>query len=202
MARQRLVPLLLLLFAASLGALVIGRPTWTGASLSSSASARYAYDLALKDAPGASSTAARGPAPGPTESARPTTITVASPSSVASGVGAETGSELSPAVIGEGMKSRVVPFAEANGYETYAGLANPENYTSEELLAHNSAQIETWMNEGRTIYDVGPEPGRAFYPMETSPNYGMEHNLVRGYGGYQPVTLPGEANWWELLDVP
>ena len=89
MARQRLVPLLLLLFAASLGALVIGRPTWTGASLSSSASARYAYDLALKDAPGASSTAARGPAPGPTESARPTTITVASPSSVASGVGAE-----------------------------------------------------------------------------------------------------------------
>ena len=121
---------------------------------------------------------------------------------VGSCVGAETGSELSPAVIGEGMKSRVVPFAEANGYETYAGLANPENYTSEELLAHNSAQIETWMNEGRTIYDVGPEPGRAFYPMETSPNYGMEHNLVRGYGGYQPVTLPGEANWWELLDVP
>lgn len=52
------------------------------------------------------------------------------------------------------------------------------------------------------IYDVGPEPGRAFYPMETSPNYGMEHNLVRGYAGYQPIVLPGEANWWEALLVP
>lgn len=100
------------------------------------------------------------------------------------------------------MASRVVPFAEANGFETYAGLENPQNYTAEELLAHNRAQIETWMSEGRAIYDVGPEPGRAFYPMETSPNYGMEHNLVRGYEGYQPVTLRGEANWWELLNVP
>lgn len=35
-----------------------------------------------------------------------------------------------------------------------------------------------------------------------SPNYGMEHNLVRGYAGYQPVVLPGEASWWEALFVP
>ena len=68
--------------------------------------------------------------------------------------------------------------------------------TSEELLAHNRAQIDAWTGEGRTIIDVGPEPGRAFYPMETSPNYGMEHNLVRGYLGYQPMVLPGESDWW------
>jgi hypothetical protein len=126
--------------------------------------------------------------------------------SVAPVVAAEDASagadEVPPAVIGEGMTSRVVPYAEANGYETYAGLENPENYTSEELLAHNRAQIEAWKAEGRQIFDVGPEPGRAFYPMETSPNYGMEHNLVRGYAGYQPVVLPGEANWWEALFVP
>jgi hypothetical protein len=51
--------------------------------------------------------------------------------------------KLPPAVIGEGMASRVAPFAEANGYETYAGLEDPQKYTSEELLAHNSAQVET-----------------------------------------------------------
>ncbi len=112
-----------------------------------------------------------------------------------------TAGEPRPAVIGEGMGSRVGPYAEAHGYETYAGLENPQNYTSEELLAHNRAQIEAWKAEGRAIHDVGPEPGRAYYPMETSPNYGMEHNLVRGYAGYQPVVLPGEANWWEALFV-
>ena len=100
------------------------------------------------------------------------------------------------------MTSRIVPYAEEKGYQTYAGLENPQNYTPEELLAHKSAQIETRINESRTIHNVGPEPGRASYPMETSPNYGMEHNLVRRYSGYEPVTLPGEANWWELLHVP
>jgi hypothetical protein len=38
-------------------------------------------------------------------------------------------------------------------------------------------------------------------PMETSPNYGMEHNLVRDYSGYERVALPGETKWWELLGV-
>ncbi len=78
---------------------------------------------------------------------------------------------------------------------TRDNLENPASYTYDELLAHNRAQIETWTGEGRTIIDIGPEPGRAYYPMETSPNYGMEHNIVRGYPGYQPTVLPGESNW-------
>lgn len=110
-------------------------------------------------------------------------------------IATEAAGELPPAVIGEGMSSRVVPYAEQNGYVTYPGIENPANYTYDELLAHNRAQIETWKGEGRTIIDVGPEPGRAYYPMETSPNYGMEHNIVRGYPGYQPTVLPGESNW-------
>jgi hypothetical protein len=57
------------------------------------------------------------------------------------------------------------------------------------------------MNEGRKIYDVGPEPGRALYPMETSPNYAMEHNLVRGYWNYEPVNLGEGAPWWESSRV-
>ena len=93
------------------------------------------------------------------------------------------------------MPNRVVPYAEQNGYVTYPGVENPASYTYDELLAHNRAQIETWTGEGRTIIDIGPEPGRAYYPMETSPNYGMEHNIVRGYPGYQPTVLPGESNW-------
>ncbi|MDO8390242.1 MAG: hypothetical protein Q7V57_07115 [Actinomycetota bacterium] len=110
-------------------------------------------------------------------------------------VATEAAGELRPAVIGEGMPNRVVPYAEQNGYVTYPGVENPASYTYDELLAHNRAQIETWTGEGRTIIDIGPEPGRAYYPMETSPNYGMEHNIVRGYPGYQPTVLPGESNW-------
>jgi hypothetical protein len=104
-------------------------------------------------------------------------------------------SALTPAVIGEGMASRVLPFAQANGYEVYAGVANPENYTSEELLADNRAQVETWMNEGRPIIDVGPNPANPYYPMETSENYAMEHNIVRGYQNYTAHVLDGESDW-------
>jgi hypothetical protein len=93
------------------------------------------------------------------------------------------------------MPNRVVPYAEQNGYVTYPGVDNPASYTYDELLAHNRAQVQSWMDEGRPIVDIGPEPGRAYYPMETSPNYGMEHNMVRGYPGYQPTVLPGESNW-------
>jgi hypothetical protein len=113
------------------------------------------------------------------------------------GVAAETGSTgLTPGVVGEGMGSTVIPYAEEHGYVYYSGVENPENYTSEELLAHNRTQIETWMAEGRPVIDVGPEPGRAFYPMATSPNYAMEHNILRGYAGYSTDVLPGETDWW------
>ena len=135
-------------------------------------------------------TAARGGSGAPAFDARGTSTTLVSRS-----VATEAAGELRPAVIGEGMPNRVVPYAEQNGYVTYPGVENPASYTYDELLAHNRAQIETWTGEGRTIIDIGPEPGRAYYPMETSPNYGMEHNIVRGYPGYQPTVLPGESNW-------
>jgi RHS repeat-associated protein len=122
-------------------------------------------------------------------------------SDAASISGEVSGDELPPAVIGEGMAARVVPFAEANGFETYAGIENPLDYSPEDLLADNRAHIETWMNEGRTIYDIGPEPGQAYYPMATSPNYAMELNAVSGYSGYEPIVLPGELNWLEGLGV-
>ncbi len=63
------------------------------------------------------------------------------------------------------------------------------------MLAHDRAQVESWIDEGPTIVDIGPEPGRAQYPMETSPNYAMEHNVVRGYPGYEPTVVPSESNW-------
>ncbi|NMM17074.1 MAG: hypothetical protein HHJ14_08015 [Cellulomonas sp.] len=153
----------------------------------------YAYDgPALLSLPDTVATNARGSALGPRVEPGVGHVSLGG-----FGVAAEAASaELPPAVIGEGMASRVVPFAEEHGYATYPGLENPSSYTSEELLAHNRAQIDAWTGEGRTIIDVGPEPGRAFYPMETSPNYGMEHNLVRGYLGYQPMVLPGESDWW------
>jgi hypothetical protein len=68
-------------------------------------------------------------------------------------------------------------------------------YTTEELLAHNRAQIESWVAEGRPVIDVGPEPGRAFSPMATSPNYATEQNILRGYAGYSTDVLPGETDW-------
>jgi hypothetical protein len=116
------------------------------------------------------------------------------------GVAAGTaGRVLTPAVIGEGMGSRVIPYAEERGYLYYSGVENPENYTSEELLAHNRAQIETWVAEGRPVIDIGPEPGRAFYPMATSPNYAMEQNILRGYAGYSTDVLPGKTDWWTAI---
>ena len=108
---------------------------------------------------------------------------------------AADGGGLTPAVIGEGMDSRVIPYAQQNGYTYYSGLDNSDEYTAEELLAHNRAQIEAWMAEGRPIIDIGPQPGRSFYPMATSPNYAMEQNIVSGYGGYSTDLLPLDQDW-------
>jgi hypothetical protein len=97
------------------------------------------------------------------------------------------------------MDVRVKPFAADHDYVTYPGMDNWQNYTADELLAHNRAQIQSWMDEGRPIIDVGPAPGRPFYPMETSEAYGMEHNMVRDYPGYQQVVLDGEDDWIGML---
>lgn len=55
--------------------------------------------------------------------------------------------------------------------------------------------METWKAEGRPVIDIGPKPGRAFYPMATNPNYAMEQNLLRGYAGYSIDVLPDETDW-------
>jgi hypothetical protein len=93
------------------------------------------------------------------------------------------------------MPSRVIPYAEEHGYTYYSGLENADDYTAEEQLAHNRAQIESWMAEGRSIIDIGPEPSRALYPMATSPNYAMEQNVLSGYAGYSTDVIPGDGDW-------
>jgi hypothetical protein len=44
------------------------------------------------------------------------------------------------------------------------------------------------MDEGCTIIDCGPAPGRKNYPKPTSPYYQMELDEIagRGYGRYVP----------------
>ncbi len=64
------------------------------------------------------------------------------------------------------MENRVIPFAKENGFVTYPGMENWQNFTTDELLAHNRAQIELWKLEGREIIDIGPAPGRAFTPWK------------------------------------
>jgi len=93
------------------------------------------------------------------------------------------------------MADRVIPYAQANGLTYYQGVSNPEAYTSEGLLAHNAAQIDTWMSEGRTVIDIGPEPGREMWPLPTSPNYAMEQGMLGNYPGYATDVLSGESDW-------
>jgi hypothetical protein len=81
------------------------------------------------------------------------------------------GGELAPAVIGRGMGARVIPYAEENGYVIYEGA--PKGMTEAGRLAHNGAQIERWMREGRQIIDIGP--GDFATP---SANYDLEHQLI------------------------
>src|SRR5712692_4505148 len=58
------------------------------------------------------------------------------------------------AALQRGMGARVIPHAEVNGYVIYGGA--PKGLNEAERLAHNSAQIEAWMAEGRQIIDIGP----------------------------------------------
>ena len=64
------------------------------------------------------------------------------------------------------------------------------------LGEHERREIEAWMEEGREVIDVGPQPGRAFYPMATGEDNAMEQNVLRGYDRYSMDVLPGEADWW------
>lgn len=55
-------------------------------------------------------------------------------------------------------------------------------------MAHNRQWINERMDEGCTIIDCGPAPGRRNFPRPTSPYYQMELDEIarRNYSNYVP----------------
>jgi RHS repeat-associated protein len=93
--------------------------------------------------------------------------------------GADAGSGGKAIVIGEDMQGRVIPTAERLGADYY----DPPEAPPSEWMENNRQWINDRMDEGCTIYDCGPAPGRANYPNPTSEYYQMELNEIakRGY---------------------
>jgi hypothetical protein len=87
--------------------------------------------------------------------------------------------EEAPIVIGENMEGRVIPHAEDIGAEYYKPTPGAP---PSEWMANNRAWIQEQMARGRQIIDIGPDPTRAAYPLETSPYYAMEHGEIFGSG--------------------
>jgi hypothetical protein len=81
------------------------------------------------------------------------------------------------------MPGRVKPFAAKYGYETMPDLP-PGN-----RLAANRAWINARMDQGYSIIDLGPAPGRPFYPAASSKYYIMEQYeiMARNYPWYYPL---------------
>jgi hypothetical protein len=73
-------------------------------------------------------------------------------------------------VIGEDMEGRVIPKARELGADYYDPPVAPRN----QWMENNRQWINDRMDEGCTIYNCGPAPGRANYPNPTSPYYQME----------------------------
>jgi len=91
--------------------------------------------------------------------------------------------------IGEDMTNRVEPFAKRIGADTYK--ADP-SAPRETWMENNRAWIRKQMEDGCTVYDCGPAPGRANFPGPTSPYYRMELEELRNYPNYIRVWLGGE----------
>jgi hypothetical protein len=91
----------------------------------------------------------------------------------------ETGAAGKAIVIGEDMEGRVIPTAKALGADFY----DPPDADPLDWMDNNRQWINDRMDEGCTIYDCGPAPGRANYPEPTSPYYQMERGEIanRGY---------------------
>jgi hypothetical protein len=86
-------------------------------------------------------------------------------------------------VIGEDMSGRVQPYADSIGAHTY----KPDpSAPRTEWMQNNENWINQIMDEGWTIIDRGPAPGRANYPNPTSEYYVMELReiLRRTYDKY------------------
>lgn len=88
--------------------------------------------------------------------------------------------------IGEDMANRVEPFAKKIGADTYK--ADP-SAPREMWMENNRSWIRKQMEDGCTIYDCGPAPGRANFPGPTSPYYKMELDALRDYPNYIRVWL-------------
>lgn len=88
--------------------------------------------------------------------------------------------------IGEDMTNRVEPFAKKIGADTYK--ADP-SAPRERWMENNRSWIRKQVDDGCTIYDCGPAPGRANYPGPTSPYYKMELDELRNYPNYIRVWL-------------
>ncbi|MBZ0142996.1 MAG: RHS repeat-associated core domain-containing protein, partial [Rhodocyclaceae bacterium] len=85
-------------------------------------------------------------------------------------------------VIGEDMQGRVIPYANRVGADYYQPAPAPPS----QWMPTNRAFVNQAMDEGRTIIDIGPAPGRMNFPEPTSPYYTMERGeiLLRGYTNY------------------
>ena len=103
---------------------------------------------------------------------------------VATGVAANAGER--SVAIGEDMTNRVEPFAKRIGADTYK--ADP-SAPRETWMENNRAWIRKQMEDGCTVYDCGPAPGRANFPGPTSPYYKMELEELRNYPNYIRVWL-------------
>jgi RHS repeat-associated protein len=93
-------------------------------------------------------------------------------------------------VIGEDMEGRVIPTAQKLGADWY----QPADAPPEQWMENNRRWINDRMEEGCTIIDCGPAPGRANFPDATSPYYQMELNEIaaRDYALYQRINIEGE----------
>jgi hypothetical protein len=116
------------------------------------------------------------------------TITDTNPTTEPSSTGvatASTGDRV--VVIGEDMPGRVKPLASQYGYETMRDL--PSNIPETEKLSLNREWINSRMDEGYTIVDLGPARGYPFYPYISSPYYAMEQVEIaaRNYARWLPV---------------
>ena len=105
---------------------------------------------------------------------------------VATGVAANGGRR--SVAIGEDMTNRVEPFAKKIGADTYK--ADP-TAPREMWMKNNRDWIRKQMDDGCTIYDCGPAPGRSNFPSPTSPYYKMELDEIglRNYPYYFRVPV-------------
>lgn len=80
------------------------------------------------------------------------------------------------------MEGYVIPKARQLGADYY----DPPRAPRSQWMENNRRWINERMDEGCTIYDCGPAPGRANFPQPRSRYYGMELDEIsnRGYGRY------------------